>query len=230
MKKQPLYLLVVLPVVVCFALILIISALSGDWSSGSNVKDGIPTTSIPYDTTPYVGDPNDPLTNITSSQDTTAPDILFLTPEDSSGWLYFEKQGDGTYAVRLKNSVVPYKYLHINIPETFDGIAVTHILPNGFSSDKISRVTLPNTIKTIGASAFENCTDLTMINLPEGLESIDILAFSGCVNLQHIELPSTIKTVKASTFKDCRSLLSVSLGKEVEQIGKLSENSCVDRS
>ena len=61
-------------------------------------------------------------------------------------------------------------------------------------------------VQKIGARAFENQMDLTYIKIPEGVVSIEDLAFAGCENLTHIEIPASVKSIGKSAFYGCTSL------------------------
>ena len=60
-------------------------------------------------------------------------------------------------------------------------------------------------------SAFSFCRELRVLNLSEGLEEIDIMAFWGCDKLESLSIPSTVKTIGASAFAECTSLRSVTI-------------------
>ena len=86
-------------------------------------------------------------------------------------------------------------------------------------------VTLPSTVKKIGAYAFSNCSSLTNITIPEGVESIGAGAFSGCSSLNEISLP-TLKEIADSTFYQCSSLTSIVIPDTVKSIGKYAFSWC----
>ncbi len=52
----------------------------------------------------------------------------------------------------------------------------------------------------MGAGAFENCTSLEEILLPEGMEEIPARAFFRCHSLKKISLPSTLKRIGREAF------------------------------
>ena len=54
---------------------------------------------------------------------------------------------------------------------------------------KKTNYTIPNSVTTIGKSAFSNCRSLTSINIPNSVTTIEERAFVGCRNL-----PSHIKS------------------------------------
>ena len=74
--------------------------------------------------------------------------------------------------------------------------------------------------------AFESCTNLTSISLPEGLTTIGERSFSGCSNLTSISLPESITSIGSSAFSNCTSLTSISLPEGVTSIGSEAFNGC----
>jgi hypothetical protein len=57
--------------------------------------------------------------------------------------------------------------------------------------EKLTSVTIPNSVKTIGTSAFEGCVRLGKISLGTGLEEIAANAFAGCTRLYDIYVYAT---------------------------------------
>ena len=72
-------------------------------------------------------------------------------------------------------------------------------------------ITLPETVKTIGASAFTNCSRLQNINIPEGVASIGASAFAGCKKLKQLVLPSGLQEIPEQLCNLCEALDSVKL-------------------
>lgn len=66
---------------------------------------------------------------------------------------------------------------------------VTIDLYGGGALLKLSKITIPEGVKRIGYSSFEDNNSLTQVILPSTLEEIDQCAFAGCTNLKSITLP-----------------------------------------
>jgi len=60
------------------------------------------------------------------------------------------------------------------IPETLGGVKVTHIKNSAFSSCKISSVTIPDSVISIGANAFIFCNDLLTVNIGSSVSEIGV--------------------------------------------------------
>ena len=58
---------------------------------------------------------------------------------------------------------------------------------------------IPSSVKNIGTNAFAGCTNLTEINLPDGLESIGYGAFADS-GLDTIRVPKSVKSIGADAF------------------------------
>lgn len=71
----------------------------------------------------------------------------------------------------------------------------------------------------LGERAFENCTCLEEIMLPEGLEEIPRRAFYRCHQLKRITLPSTLRKIGEEAFAFCYGLPEFTLPENVAEIG-----------
>ena len=70
----------------------------------------------------------------------------------------------------------------------------------------IKKVVVGDGITSIVDSAFENCSNLALAELPAGLLSITNNAFNGCSSLASIELPASLNTIGKNAFGGCSSL------------------------
>lgn len=74
--------------------------------------------------------------------------------------------------------------------------------------ESFGTVNLPNTMLSIGKSAFVN-SYLREINLPESLTEIGENAFYCCRNIKTITIPAKVTELRKSVFIDCESLVSL---------------------
>ena len=89
------------------------------------------------------------------------------------------------------------------------------------------RVTVPDGVTTIGASAFKNNTDLFVVELPNTVTTIEDEAFRDCPNLLRLTLPDTMGSIGGYAFTDCESLTSIVWPHGVLQIPTAALSGCV---
>lgn len=110
----------------------------------------------------------------------------------------------------------------LNIPEKVNEYTVTALGSVFYQNEKLEHVTLPSTLKSIGAMAFQSCPLLTEISLPEGLTEIANSAFKGCRKLANITLPSTLVTIGDFAFEGCNSFTEIIVPEGVSSIGYMA--------
>lgn len=82
---------------------------------------------------------------------------------------------------------------------------VTRIDNNAFDKcSNLESIILPEQVATIGHDAFEYCTSLKSINIPEALTSIESWAFNGCRALESVNI-SSISTLLNVQFDNATS-------------------------
>jgi hypothetical protein len=68
---------------------------------------------------------------------------------------------------------------------------------------------MPDTVTTIGDSAFEGCANLTAIMLSSRVSEIGRFAFSSCSSLKFLSIPASVTVIKADAFSSCDSLKDI---------------------
>ncbi len=94
---------------------------------------------------------------------------------------------------------------------------LTEISEEAFYDSRLSGLTLPNSLKTIGISAFRNNNRFEEIVIPDNVKTIKNFGFYDCSNLKTITLPVSLTSIGAYAFADCVSLKTVNYKGTQEQ-------------
>ena len=94
-----------------------------------------------------------------------------------------------------------------------------------FSNVSIRVVEVKSGVKSLGDYAFNGCTGLTQVILPE-VSSIGKYAFYGCTSLAELSVPDSVSTIGAGAFYGCKSLAEVNISADVTAIGSYTFYGC----
>ena len=86
--------------------------------------------------------------------------------------------------------------------------------------------TIPNSITSIGNSAFSGCSGLTSITIPNSVTSIGERAFYGCFSLTSITIPNSVTSIGDDAFYDCSGLTSITIPNSVTSIEESAFKGC----
>jgi YVTN family beta-propeller protein len=115
----------------------------------------------------------------------------------------------------------------VAVPATLDGHPVVAIGMLAFAArSDLTGVTLPNSLNSIEAGAFDGCTGLTNIGIPAGVTSIGSRAFAFCRGLTAVTLPAGLTSIGDSTFESCESLRGIEIPSGVTSIGSRAFGDC----
>lgn len=130
---------------------------------------------------------------------------------------------------------------------------VKYIEENAFAGcEKLTALTIPKTVESIGDRAFADCTklmavvfengsvlaqlgeyvfenddDLMEVDLPETISSrVFVGVFSGCTALRRANIPSSVTEVGRNAFFQCESLTSIAIPEGVAAIGDNAFDGC----
>ena len=90
--------------------------------------------------------------------------------------------------------------------------SVTAIGRNAFNHcTSLNSVTIPNSVNSIGDWAFGTCTSLSSITIPNSVNSIGNQAFGGCTSLKSVTIPNSVNSIGSWAFDRCTALQDVTV-------------------
>lgn len=112
----------------------------------------------------------------------------------------------------------------VTIPSTvqYNGrtLSVTGIGRNAFEScSSLESVAIPNCVTNIGNGAFYKCSGLASITIPSSVTVIGEDVFSYCTGLTSFTIPNSVTSIGNFAFYNCTSLISVDIPNSVKSIG-----------
>ena len=92
----------------------------------------------------------------------------------------------------------------------------------------LTSVTIPNTVKYIGAYGFRSCSALTSVTMEDGDEALTLATgvFTSCSALTSVSLPGRLSEIPSSMFSFCTSLADVTLTEGITYIGQGAFQGC----
>ena len=105
--------------------------------------------------------------------------------------------------------------------------SVTSIGDSAFyDSRSLSNIVIPNSVTSIGDSAFEGCNSLGSLVIPNSVINIGKGAFKWCKSLAEIVIPNSVTNIGEFAFCGCSSLAEVVIPNSVTNIGKGTFANC----
>lgn len=173
------------------------TTVNGNSGNGSGTNTGAKATATP-----------------SANQSTTKPTATpTAAPAKSQSvvWTY-ENNSDGTITITGydKNKGVEPSGT-VTIPSQIDGKTVSKIGDKAFQGNStIVNLTVPGTVKSIGAYAFAEDSALESVTLSSGTEIIYHHALWNCINFKVFRGTSTVTSIGDNAFGGCNSLNNVS--------------------
>ena len=82
----------------------------------------------------------------------------------------------------------------------------------------LSSIEIPDSVTGLGKSAFYSCSGLKEITIPAGIENIGEDTFAYCESLEKISLTEGLITIGAAAFEGCEKLTSLEIPSSIENI------------
>ena len=116
------------------------------------------------------------------------------------------------------------------ISDPRNGVRITR-----YKGPDSGEVVIPKTIggyevKKISDGAFQNCTGITSVVIPDGVMIIGEFVFSGCTSLAEIVIPDSVTSIGGYAFSYCTSLAEIDIPDSVTSIGRFAFSGCTSLS
>ena len=79
---------------------------------------------------------------------------------------------------------------------------------------------------SIGDGAFECCSSLTTVTIPDNVTKVSGSVFKGCKSLTNVTIPDSVTSIGDCAFEDCKSLTTVTIPDSVTKIGNCVFEGC----
>ena len=119
----------------------------------------------------------------------------------------------------------------VAIPEevTYNGItypvtSIGYAAFNGCSA--LTAITIPNSVTYIYDETFKGCSSLTSITISNSVTSIGNSAFLGCSALTAITIPNSVTSIGNAAFRGCSALTAITIPNSVTSIGNAAFRGC----
>ena len=113
------------------------------------------------------------------------------------------------------------------IPASIDKLPVTTIGDHAFQGcSGLTSVTIPDSVTRIGTRSFQGCSGLTSVTIPNSVTRIGTQAFQGCNGLTSLTVPDSVIRIGTQSFQNCSGLTSATIGSGVAHIGAGAFDSC----
>ena len=135
--------------------------------------------------------------------------------EENGSWLTDTADGYRFFYDGMKGYLVSYygEATDITLPDSFtayDGTNVNtyEIYKYAFYGNiSLTSVVIPDSVTSIGESAFENCTGLTLVMIGNSVTSIGWAAFRNCTGLASVTIGNSVESIGSYAFSGCTNLI-----------------------
>ena len=93
---------------------------------------------------------------------------------------------------------------------------------------RLASIVIPDKVITIGRTAFQRCYQLTSVKISDSVTTIGNSVFSGCTSLTSATLGNSVTTIGKNAFANCTALTSVSIPDGVTSVSSSAFSNCTN--
>jgi len=113
------------------------------------------------------------------------------------------------------------KLANLTLPSTLKQIGAT-----AFAYSAITELDIPASVESIGADAFKDIDTLKKVTFNSVPASLGTTVFQMCDGLEEVVLPEGLKSIPQGTFRYCTSLKTINFPESLTEIGNYSFQGC----
>ncbi len=139
------------------------------------------------------------------------------------------KEGGQTYRVTAIGDSAFYKAVHLRsrITQVTLPVSLKYIGACAFFAyTALKTINIPDSVLTMGNKVFSKCGALQDIAIPKGITTIPNYAFSQCTKLKTVTLPQNVKIIEQSAFTECSSLKKIDFPSSLSTLSHYAFSSC----
>ncbi len=95
-----------------------------------------------------------------------------------------------------------------------------------YTAGRIGEYSIPDSVNSIGISAFIGCSGLTSVTIPDSVTRIEKEAFQYCDSLTSVRIPNSVTSIGSEAFSGCSNMIDVKISDSVTSIGTSAFESC----
>ena len=146
--------------------------------------------------------------------------VAYTEPTEPNKLVYSAKSSGSTITVNGQSVTLEQgDNITLDYPNEITSVEAT-------GNVELTYLQIPNTVTSINDNAFGDCDALTSITLPDSVKSIGVQAFQACIGLTSINIPSGVTSISMETFNACSALTSVTLPEGLTNIGSSTFMDC----
>jgi hypothetical protein len=137
----------------------------------------------------------------------------------------YTSQG-GVLFDKNKTTLIQYpaskKNDHYSIPDSVTSIGDTAF----WGCSSLASVTIPDSVTSIASGAFYGCSSLTSVTISDSVTSLGDHAFAYCSSLTSVTIGNSVTSIENGAFYGCSRLTNVTIPESVTSIGDDAFNRC----
>ena len=110
---------------------------------------------------------------------------------------------------------------------SFGQSSISHLYHLYLNGEEVKDLVIPNSVTSIGASAFHCCSGLTSLTISNSVTSIGSSAFASCSGLTSVTIPNSVTSIGSSAFNRCSRLTSINIPNSVTSIDNGAFKGCI---